>query len=89
MAGDHGLSPVFYYINPEVEVLEKLQSDLGKQLIVKKISSDEGEGHKLTHNLNFPNGARNMNGESCQALRHVLIQWFSWRICMMKTVPER
>ncbi len=54
MAGDHGLTPVFYFINPEVEVLEKLQSDLGKQIIVKKISSDEGEGPKLTHNLTFP-----------------------------------
>ncbi len=54
MAGDHGLSPVFYFLNPEVEVLKNLQSDLGKKMIVKKISSDEGEGPKLTHNLNFP-----------------------------------
>ena len=54
MAGDHGLAPVFYYLNPEVEVLKKLQSDIGKEIIVKKISSDEGEGPKLTHNLNFP-----------------------------------
>lgn len=54
MAGDHGLTPVFYFINPEVEVLEKLQADLGKQIIVKKISSDEGEGPKLTNNLYFP-----------------------------------
>lgn len=54
MAGDHGLTPVFYFINPEVEVLEKLQADLGKEIRVKKISSDEGEGPKLTHNLHFP-----------------------------------
>ncbi len=54
MAGDHGLAPIFYYLNPEVEVLEKLQKDIDRPLIVKKISSDEGEGPKLTNNLNFP-----------------------------------
>ncbi|WP_229359741.1 alkaline phosphatase family protein [Ferrimonas aestuarii] len=54
MAGDHGLAPVYYTLNPEVQVLEALQQDYGIKLEVKKISSDEGEGPKITNALNFP-----------------------------------
>lgn len=54
MAGDHGLTPVFYALNPEKQVLESLQKELGYSLIIKKISSDEGEGPKITNALNYP-----------------------------------
>lgn len=54
MAGDHGLAPIYYFLNPEVEVLEKMEKDLGRAIIVKKISSDEGEGPKLTNALDPP-----------------------------------
>lgn len=50
MAGDHGLAPVFHRLNPEVKVLEALQ----RPLVVRKISSDEGEGPKLNHRLDPP-----------------------------------
>lgn len=49
MAGDHGLTPIFYRLNPEVTVLEKLSKELNHKIIVKKISSDEGEGPKINH----------------------------------------
>lgn len=52
MAGDHGLSPIFYYLNPEKEVLEKLSKDIGQKIKVLKISSDEGEGPKITNHFN-------------------------------------
>ncbi|BBM82702.1 alkaline phosphatase family protein [Candidatus Uabimicrobium amorphum] len=51
MAGDHGLTPVFYFLNPEKEVFEKLASDLQTSIRVKKLSSDEGEGPKINHNI--------------------------------------
>lgn len=54
MAGDHGLAPIFYYLNPETQVLEKLKQDIGRDIIIKKISSDEGEGPKITNALNYP-----------------------------------
>ena len=54
MAGDHGLAPIFYYLNPEVQVLEKLQQDINRDIVIKKISSDEGEGPKITNALNYP-----------------------------------
>ena len=58
MAGDHGLAPIFYYLNPETQVLASLSSELqeknGVSLVVKKISSDEGEGPKITNALNYP-----------------------------------
>lgn len=54
MAGDHGLTPVFYALNPEKVVFEALEKDLGYELHVKKISSDEGEGPKFTNALNYP-----------------------------------
>jgi hypothetical protein len=53
MAGDHGLTPVFHLLNPEVEIFERLR-DEGVDFRVVKISSDEGEGPKLTHRLHPP-----------------------------------
>jgi hypothetical protein len=50
MAGDHGLTPVFHLLNPEVEVFDRLRGE-GVDFRVVKISSDEGEGPKLTHRL--------------------------------------
>ncbi|NVD08579.1 nucleotide pyrophosphatase [Vibrio sp. JPW-9-11-11] len=54
MAGDHGLAPVYYTLNPEKTIFEPLQEKLGYPLVVKKISSDEGEGPKITNALNYP-----------------------------------
>ncbi|MBW3695119.1 nucleotide pyrophosphatase [Vibrio sp. T187] len=54
MAGDHGLTPVFYALNPEKQVLAELQQELGYPIVVKKISSDEGEGPKITNALSYP-----------------------------------
>ncbi|WP_019617054.1 alkaline phosphatase family protein [Psychromonas ossibalaenae] len=54
MAGDHGLAPVYYVTDPEAEVLQPLQQELGYTLNIKKISSDEGEGPKITNNLDAP-----------------------------------
>jgi len=51
MAGDHGLSPVFYTLNPEKTVLEKMEKEYNRKIKIKKISSDEGEGPKINHNL--------------------------------------
>ena len=51
MAGDHGLMPIFYHLNPEVEVLDQLAKEKGRPLVVEKISSDEGEGPKINHAL--------------------------------------
>jgi hypothetical protein len=53
MAGDHGLAPVFHVLNPEVEVFDRLRAR-GLDVRVVKISSDEGEGPKLTHRLRPP-----------------------------------
>lgn len=53
MAGDHGLTPVHWYVRPEVEVLDGL-AKAGVTLKVTKISSDEGEGPRLTDPLNPP-----------------------------------
>lgn len=49
MAGDHGLTPVYFSLNPEVTVLEKFSKEKNIPLKIKKISSDEGEGPKLNH----------------------------------------
>lgn len=54
MAGDHGLTPVFYALNPEKQVLGKLQEEMDYPIVVKKISSDEGEGPKITNALSYP-----------------------------------
>ncbi len=54
MAGDHGLAPVYYSLNPEKQIFEPLQKEMGVQIVVDKISSDEGEGPKLTNALNAP-----------------------------------
>ncbi len=53
MAGDHGLAPVFHLLNPEVEVFDALR-DEGVDFRVLKISSDEGEGPKLTNPFDPP-----------------------------------
>ncbi|CAH0533095.1 hypothetical protein VST7929_00948 [Vibrio stylophorae] len=54
MAGDHGLAPVYHTLNPEITVFEQLKARYGHEIVVKKISSDEGEGPKITHALNPP-----------------------------------
>lgn len=54
MAGDHGLAPVYYALNPENVVFHELEQELGYPLVVRKISSDEGEGPKITNALNYP-----------------------------------
>ncbi len=51
MAGDHGLAPIFYTLNPEKTVLEALAKETGREIKVKKISSDEGEGPKINHSI--------------------------------------
>jgi hypothetical protein len=53
MAGDHGLAPVFRLVSPEALVLDALQAE-GVPIRVVKISSDEGEGPKLTNALRPP-----------------------------------
>jgi hypothetical protein len=53
MAGDHGLSPVFQLLNPEQAVFEPLRQR-GVDFRVVKISSDEGEGPKLTSPFDPP-----------------------------------
>lgn len=47
MAGDHGLGPVRWIVSPEAVVFDALRAG-GVPLVVRKISSDEGEGPKLT-----------------------------------------
>lgn len=54
MAGDHGLTPVFYTLNPDKAVFGALQDTLGYPIEVTKISSDEGEGPKITNTFSFP-----------------------------------
>ncbi|ATC59107.1 alkaline phosphatase family protein [Vibrio anguillarum] len=54
MAGDHGLAPVYFSLNPEKQIFDPLASQLGIKLKVKKISSDEGEGPKMTNAINAP-----------------------------------
>ena len=53
MAGDHGLTPVHWIVSPEALVIDGLARD-GIPLVVRKISSDEGEGPKLTHRFRPP-----------------------------------
>ncbi|MCK4587665.1 MAG: alkaline phosphatase family protein, partial [Gammaproteobacteria bacterium] len=53
MAGDHGLTPIYHVLNPEVEVFDGLR-DEGIDFKVVKISSDEGEGPKLNNQLAPP-----------------------------------
>jgi len=48
MAGDHGLTPVYYALNPEVEIFKAMEKE-GYKFVIEKISSDEGEGPKLNH----------------------------------------
>jgi hypothetical protein len=58
MAGDHGLTPVFHLLNPEVEVFDFLQSK-GHRLVVEKISADEGGAPKP----NSPIRPKSMRGK--------------------------
>lgn len=53
MAGDHGLTPVRYLLNPEKAVYGSMNNE-GFDMKVNKISSDEGEGPKLTNPLHPP-----------------------------------
>jgi hypothetical protein len=53
IAGDHGLVPVYHLLSPEVEVFDALREE-GVDLRVEKISSDEGEGPKLTNPFDPP-----------------------------------
>lgn len=53
MAGDHGLTPVFHMLNPEVAIFDGLKAR-GITVRLAKISSDEGEGPKLTNRLRPP-----------------------------------
>ena len=53
MAGDHGLSPVRYLLNPENVVFGELKK-LGYEMKINKISSDEGEGPKLSDHVHPP-----------------------------------
>lgn len=52
MAGDHGLAPVYYTLNPEKLIFPSIEAQFGYPLTIKKISSDEGEGPKITNALN-------------------------------------
>jgi hypothetical protein len=54
MAGDHGLSQAEFLLNPEIEVLDKLNTEEDLELSILKISSDEGEGPKITNSLYPP-----------------------------------
>ncbi|MCL6416832.1 alkaline phosphatase family protein [Aestuariirhabdus sp. Z084] len=54
MAGDHGLAPVYFALNPEKQALDYLEKDYDVDLDIRKISSDEGEGFKITNALNPP-----------------------------------
>ncbi|WP_441257941.1 alkaline phosphatase family protein [Vibrio sp. Vf1514] len=54
MAGDHGLAPVYFALNPEKQIFTPLAKALGITIHLEKISSDEGEGPKLTNALNPP-----------------------------------
>ncbi|MGF1759371.1 alkaline phosphatase family protein [Photobacterium sagamiensis] len=58
MAGDHGLTPVYYALNPEKQVLAELQKERDLSFNIKKISSDEGEGPKITNALNYPSNKK-------------------------------
>lgn len=53
MAGDHGLTPVQWRVDPAAEVFGPLAAR-GIDVKLTKISSDEGEGPKLTHPLRPP-----------------------------------
>ncbi|MGI2259672.1 alkaline phosphatase family protein [Shewanella sp. GXUN23E] len=54
MAGDHGLTPIYHIVNPEAQVFDAIAGELGVELKIRKISSDEGEGPKITHPFNYP-----------------------------------
>ncbi|MDJ0786143.1 MAG: alkaline phosphatase family protein [Myxococcota bacterium] len=53
MSGDHGLGPVFHLVDPEAEIFDALREE-GVDFRVVKISSDEGEGPKLTNPFDPP-----------------------------------
>lgn len=69
MVGDHGLTPVFYMVNPENEIFEKISKDSDMywlrsgpnltgdpeiQVRILKISSDEGGDPRLINHLHPP-----------------------------------
>ncbi|SKA66986.1 alkaline phosphatase family protein [Enterovibrio nigricans] len=54
MAGDHGLTPIHYIVSPEREIFDGIDADYGISPIIRKISSDEGEGPKITHAFRYP-----------------------------------
>ncbi|WP_299494474.1 alkaline phosphatase family protein [uncultured Shewanella sp.] len=54
MAGDHGLAPVHYTLNPEKIFVPILEKKFASPITIKKISSDEGEGPKITNTLHAP-----------------------------------
>ncbi|WP_420791531.1 alkaline phosphatase family protein [Enterovibrio qingdaonensis] len=54
MAGDHGLTPVHFIVSPEKAVFEGMRDDYGITPVIRKISSDEGEGPKITHAFRYP-----------------------------------
>ncbi|MEC9282158.1 MAG: alkaline phosphatase family protein [Bdellovibrionota bacterium] len=47
LAGDHGLSPIYKSLNPEELVLNNFAKESGREVLVKKISSDKGGGFKF------------------------------------------
>lgn len=53
MAGDHGMTPVFEFQDPEEQVFAALKRE-GVEFRVLKISSDEGEGPKLNDRFQPP-----------------------------------
>jgi hypothetical protein len=53
MSGDHGLTPIFHVLNPEIEVFDRMREE-GVDFKVVKISSDEGEGPRLNNQLAPP-----------------------------------
>lgn len=54
MAGDHGLAPIFFALNPE-NLFKNFNKKFDRNIIVKKISSDEGEGAKINHSYKVQN----------------------------------
>lgn len=47
MAGDHGLAPVYYSLNPEKQVFETLQAELDYPLVIKKYHRMKEKVQKL------------------------------------------
>lgn len=54
MTGDHGLTPIHHIVSPEQVVFDGIEQDHDLAINVRKISSDEGEGPKITHAFDYP-----------------------------------